>query len=278
MLRAPLLAALSFAVLSVIPAVAKAAPSSDKIAAAAATETSSGTTTYFGSESAKSEAPSVAVEKPKLKPKPLSPTVTASVDLANQRMTVKVNGETRYSWPISSGVAQYPTPTGTFMAQRTEKMWYSRKYDMSPMPNAVFIHGGVAIHGTSYASSLGRPASHGCIRLSKAHAATFYNLVKQHGITRTRVSVYGKPQWRGGAAIASRDDDQPRYANSQGGWFWGDSWGDSDSAYADGYSRRRPRQGYAYIDGRPVKVYRRKNGDPVYRRVPPRRYYDYAND
>ena len=27
-------------------------------------------------------------------------------------------------------------------------MWYSRKYDMSPMPYSVFFRGGYAIHGT----------------------------------------------------------------------------------------------------------------------------------
>ncbi|HVZ04493.1 L,D-transpeptidase [Hyphomicrobium sp.] len=271
MLRAASLVALSFAVFTALPAAAKPVGSNDKVAAA--TETSSGTTTYFGSEKAKSQAPIVVAAKSKAKP--LRPTLTAAVDLTNQRMIVKVGGETRYSWPISSGVAQYPTPTGSFMPQRTEKMWYSRKYDMSPMPHAVFIHGGVAIHGTSYVSSIGRPASHGCIRLSKANAATFYNLVKRHGITRTRVTVYGRPHWRGGSEIARRDNDRrARYADSQGSWFWGDSWGDDDSAY----ERRRPRQGYVYRGGQPVKVYRKRNGDYVYRRVAPSRYYDYADD
>ena len=44
-------------------------------------------------------------------------------------------------------------------------MWYSRKYDMSPMPYSVFFRGGYAIHGTGYVKQLGRPASHGCVRL-----------------------------------------------------------------------------------------------------------------
>ncbi len=66
-------------------------------------------------------------------------------------------------------------------------MWYSRKYDMSPMPYSVFFRGGYAIHGTGYVKSLGRPASHGCVRLSKGNAAAFYSLVRQHGNKNTRI-------------------------------------------------------------------------------------------
>ena len=140
-------------------------------------------------------------------------------------MVVTVNGEARYSWPISSGVAQFPTPTGTFRPQWTAKMWYSRKYDMSPMPHSVFINGGVAVHGTYHVRSLGSAASHGCIRLSTSNAKTFYNLVQKHGLSRTKVSVFGRPHWRG-PAMANRDRrGQQEYADNQNSWSWGDSWG-----------------------------------------------------
>ena len=59
------------------------------------------------------------------------------------------------------------------------KMWYSRKYEMSPMPYSVFYHGGYAVHGTGAVKQLGRPASHGCVRLQTANAATFYSLVRE---------------------------------------------------------------------------------------------------
>ncbi len=68
-------------------------------------------------------------------------------------------------------------------------MWYSRKYDNSPMPYSVFYYGGYAIHGTNYVKRLGRPASHGCIRLQTANAATFYSLVQRHGRADTRIVV-----------------------------------------------------------------------------------------
>ncbi len=60
---------------------------------------------------------------------------------------------------------------------------------MSPMPYSVFFTGGYAIHGTGAISRLGRPASHGCIRLHPSNARTFYSLVKQNGMRNTRIVV-----------------------------------------------------------------------------------------
>ena len=68
-------------------------------------------------------------------------------------------------------------------------MWYSRKYDMSPMPYSVFYRGGYAIHGTNDVKSLGRPASHGCIRLQTGNAAHSIRLVQQAGRANTRITV-----------------------------------------------------------------------------------------
>ena len=104
-------------------------------------------------------------------------------------MNVSVDGTPVYSWPVSTARPGYVTPRGTFRPIRTERMWYSRKYDMSPMPFAVFFRGGYAIHGTQYLRSLGRPASHGCVRLHPANAAIFYRLVREQGLRNTRIVI-----------------------------------------------------------------------------------------
>ena len=57
------------------------------------------------------------------------------------------------------------------------------------MPCSSFFHGGYAIHGTNYLRQLGGPASHGCVRLHPANAATLYGLVKQEGLGRTRIVI-----------------------------------------------------------------------------------------
>jgi lipoprotein-anchoring transpeptidase ErfK/SrfK len=115
--------------------------------------------------------------------------VVAHVDLSTQTMNVKVNGRHYASWKISSGRRGYGTPTGTWRPKWTTRMHYSRKYDNSPMPYSVFYHGGFAIHGTNYVRRLGRPASHGCIRLHTANARKFYNLVNRYGRKNTLIKV-----------------------------------------------------------------------------------------
>ncbi|MEE4236199.1 MAG: L,D-transpeptidase [Anderseniella sp.] len=115
--------------------------------------------------------------------------VVANVDLSSQTMRVTVNGKHYASWKISSGRKGFSTPTGAWRAKWTAKMHYSRKYYNSPMPYSVFYHGGYAVHGTNYVSKLGRPASHGCIRLHTANARAFYNLVNKYGRKNTLIRV-----------------------------------------------------------------------------------------
>lgn len=115
--------------------------------------------------------------------------LVAKVDISSQTMTVIQNGKVAYRWPVSTARKGYVTPTGTWRAKRVHRMWHSRKYNMSPMPYSVFYHRGYAIHGTDAVSRLGRPASHGCVRLHTANARTFYQLVKKHGMRNTRVVV-----------------------------------------------------------------------------------------
>ena len=111
-----------------------------------------------------------------------------AVDKGAQRMSVMVDGKPRYSWAISTGLRGGP-PSGTFRPQRLERMWHSRTYDWSPMPHSIFFHHGFAIHGTNYVSRLGRRASHGCVRLHPANAATLFALVKSHGMKSTTIAI-----------------------------------------------------------------------------------------
>jgi lipoprotein-anchoring transpeptidase ErfK/SrfK len=113
--------------------------------------------------------------------------VVARIDISDQVMTVSENGRVLYSWSVSTGRRPYRTPRGTFRPIRMHKMWYSRKYDNAPMPHSIFFYGGYAIHGTDAVSNLGRPASHGCVRLHPSNARTLYNLVKAHGSGNTRI-------------------------------------------------------------------------------------------
>lgn len=115
--------------------------------------------------------------------------VQVEVDVGSQTMEVYVNGHLRHRWRVSTGRDGYETPGGEYRAQRIEEEWYSKQYDDAPMPHAVFFNGGYAIHGTYDVKRLGRPASHGCVRLSPGNAARLFNLVEEQGLNHTRISI-----------------------------------------------------------------------------------------
>ena len=99
--------------------------------------------------------------------------VFISVDKDTQRMVVLVDGEQRHFWPVSTGLAQYDTPTGSFTPFRLAKDHFSKEWDDAPMPHSIFFTSrGHAIHGSDATRRLGSPASHGCIRLSRENAAS----------------------------------------------------------------------------------------------------------
>jgi lipoprotein-anchoring transpeptidase ErfK/SrfK len=115
--------------------------------------------------------------------------VIAYVDISDQRMEVMIDGRSTFLWKVSTARKGYVTPRGAFKPIRLEKMWYSRKYDMSPMPNSVFFHGGYAVHATEAIKRLGTPASHGCIRLHPNDASDFYQLVRTFGRSNTSIVI-----------------------------------------------------------------------------------------
>ena len=124
-------------------------------------------------------------------------------DLSAQQLTVVENDTVLYVWPISSGTQGYATPTGTFQPRSAHRMWYSRQYDWTPMPYAIFFVRGVAFHGTNITSRLGKSASHGCIRLATSNAAQLYGLVQKHSLAKTQVVVFGAAKHHP-AAVAHR--------------------------------------------------------------------------
>jgi hypothetical protein len=156
-----------------------------------------------------------------------------SIDKSAQRMTVTVNGQRVYDWPVSSGGSGYDTPSGTFKPFRMEIDHFSKEWDDAPMPYSIFFTQiGHAIHGTYQQRSLGRAVSHGCVRLSVKSAATLWRLVNQEKMANTKVVLSG----------AIRDAGPPKVARSQ-----------PDSLDVDdpGYREPSPQDQRAY-DDRPL--------------------------
>lgn len=120
---------------------------------------------------------------------PPPPEVQVTISLSKQRMVVSVAGKERYAWPVSTARKGYRTPLGTYRPERMHKRYFSRKYDNAPMPYAIFFHRGWAIHGTDAVGRLGRPASHGCVRLHPSNARALFALVSEHGRANTQITV-----------------------------------------------------------------------------------------
>jgi lipoprotein-anchoring transpeptidase ErfK/SrfK len=115
--------------------------------------------------------------------------VVAQIDLSSQRMHVYVNGKPAYTWKVSTARPGYRTPTGTYKPYNLVRYHRSTIYSGSPMPYSIFFKGGYAIHGSYETKHLGRPASHGCIRLHPSNAARLYALVQRHGKSNTTIRI-----------------------------------------------------------------------------------------
>ena len=97
--------------------------------------------------------------------------ILINIDKAKQTMVVSVDGKTKYTWPVSTGRPGYSTPSGSYTPGSMNEMWYSKQWDNAPMPHAIFFtKEGHAIHGSYDVKHLGRPASHGCVRISPTNA------------------------------------------------------------------------------------------------------------
>ncbi|WP_245292410.1 L,D-transpeptidase [Rhizobium sp. 9140] len=116
-------------------------------------------------------------------------TLVARISLSSQTMTVSENGIVLHQWQVSTARRGYVTPQGSWSAKWLSRNHRSRKYNDAPMPFAVFFNGGYAVHATFDLKRLGRPASHGCVRLHPRNAAAFFTLASQAGLKNTRIVI-----------------------------------------------------------------------------------------
>src|SRR6476659_629305 len=130
--------------------------------------------------------------------------ILVTIDKSRQKMTVVLDGVTKYEWPVSTGKGGYSTPSGSYTATSMNEIWYSKEWDNAPMPHSVFFRkDGYAIHGSLEVRNLGRTASHGCVRISPQNATTLYALVGKNGLKNTQVVLTGVTPG-GESKVASR--------------------------------------------------------------------------
>jgi lipoprotein-anchoring transpeptidase ErfK/SrfK len=116
-------------------------------------------------------------------PDPVNPSGDLiEVSIAKQRLTAWRDGRVAYRFVVSTGRPGFETPTGHYrILEKYETRW-SRKWSVW-MPFAMRWHDGYFIHqlphkpGSSWnigATKLGRPDSHGCVRVDVGDAEALF--------------------------------------------------------------------------------------------------------
>jgi len=127
------------------------------------------------------------------KPAGTRPAVTVAVkreivvSLADRKLALIENGRVLKTYPVAVGKPSTPSPEGTFTIQRRVAN-PSYSHDGKTIPPgpanpvgtrwmALSIKG-YGIHGTNEPKSIGKAASHGCIRMAKADLEELYPLIE----------------------------------------------------------------------------------------------------
>jgi lipoprotein-anchoring transpeptidase ErfK/SrfK len=108
------------------------------------------------------------------------------VSLEDRKLALVENGQVKKIYTVAVGKPTTPSPVGTFsIARRAMNPTYSHDgLTVPPGPNNPvgsrwmgLSIAGYGIHGTNVPSSIGKAASHGCIRMAKKDLEEFYPMV-----------------------------------------------------------------------------------------------------
>ena len=99
------------------------------------------------------------------------------VSKANQKVFYFKDGDLENVFICSTALPRYDLAPGRYKVYYRSRNHHSREYDVD-MPYALFFHQGYALHATRAIRRLGRPASHGCIRLHPRDAKTLFGKVE----------------------------------------------------------------------------------------------------
>jgi len=99
------------------------------------------------------------------------------VDLSSQRTYAHQGSSVVRTMVVSTGIARYPTPTGSFRiySKYPSVAMSGPGYYLPGVPHTMFFYRGYALHGTYWHNNFGHPMSHGCINLTRTDAAWLYS-------------------------------------------------------------------------------------------------------
>jgi len=109
------------------------------------------------------------------------------VSIPDHKLALVEDGKVQKVYPVATGREKTPSPTGSFhVANRvTNPTYYHQGKIVEPGPqNPVgtrwigLDEKGYGIHGTNAPSSIGKSASHGCIRMARKDLEEFFEMVR----------------------------------------------------------------------------------------------------
>ena len=135
-----------------------------------------------------------------LLPLPPVPGKRIVVNMTEQRTRVFENGQIKWEWPSSTGIATSPTAPGVFQVQSHEPNAYAGNWDLwmpwflgiyRPVPTSDFMNGfhGFPTRGNSqllWTGDLGRRVTYGCVLLSSDNARLLYDWAEDGVIVEVR--------------------------------------------------------------------------------------------
>jgi lipoprotein-anchoring transpeptidase ErfK/SrfK len=117
---------------------------------------------------------------------PSAPVRRIVVSLADRKLALVEDGQVKKVYTVAVGKPSTPSPVGTFTIERrvANPTYHHDGKTVLPGPHnpvgtrwmGLSIRG-YGIHGTNEPKSIGKAASHGCIRMAKADLEEFYALV-----------------------------------------------------------------------------------------------------
>jgi L,D-transpeptidase ErfK/SrfK len=119
------------------------------------------------------------------------------VSLTDRKMALIENGQVKKTYAVAVGKKSTPSPTGTFKVVRrvSNPTYYHEGQVIEPGPeNPVGTRWigldkkGYGIHGTNAPRSIGKAASHGCIRMAKKDLEELFEIVRAGDV----VEIHGE--------------------------------------------------------------------------------------
>jgi len=142
------------------------------------------------------------------------------VSLEDRKLALLENGDVKKIYTVAVGKPSTPSPVGSFVIERrVANPTYSHKGQrVEPGPgNPVGTRWmglnvrGYGIHGTNAPKSIGKAASHGCIRMSKADLEELFDLVR----AGDEVEIVGQRNEETALLFAAPTLSEPSVANLQ---------------------------------------------------------------